>query len=187
MKAICFVDNTHCVVSAGDNGSIHLWMVNYSVDSVAPKYGKIKVIAKHDLEQGEYAIWMESYRQGCFTSPLSHVRSQIAVGNSHQSLTYHIIRSQGHASPLYPRKSPPPWNANLLLHRQIPTYLASPRDLKRHPQPLGPAFSPSHQSMGTTTLQQHQAATGASNTWAWEMGVCRRRNKSWRNHCMGYR
>jgi phosphoinositide-3-kinase regulatory subunit 4 len=64
IKAVCFIDNTHCIASAGDDGSIHLFKVEYSQGTLMPKYGKIKVVRKYDLDQGEYAVWMESYRQG---------------------------------------------------------------------------------------------------------------------------
>jgi phosphoinositide-3-kinase, regulatory subunit 4 len=64
IKAVCFIDNTHCIASAGDDGSIRLFKVDYSQGSLMPKYGKIKVVRKYDLDQGEYAVWMESYRQG---------------------------------------------------------------------------------------------------------------------------
>lgn len=64
IKAMCFIDNTHCVASAGDDGTIHLFKVEYLQGTLTPKYGKIRVIRKYDLEQGEYALWMESYRQG---------------------------------------------------------------------------------------------------------------------------
>ena len=64
IKAVCFIDNTHCIASAGDDGSIQLFKVEYSQGTLMPKYGKIKVVRKYDLDQGEYAVWMESYRQG---------------------------------------------------------------------------------------------------------------------------
>lgn len=64
IKTMCFIDNTHCIASAGDDGSIHLFKVDYSQGTLTPKYGKIKVFRKYDLDQGEYAVWMESYRQG---------------------------------------------------------------------------------------------------------------------------
>lgn len=72
IKAMCFIDNTHCIASAGDNGSIHLFKVDYSQGTLTPKYGKLKVIRKYDLEQGEYAVWMESYRQGIVDIVLSN-------------------------------------------------------------------------------------------------------------------
>lgn len=72
VKNICFIDNTHCIASAGNDGSIHLFKVDYSEGTLTPKYGKIKVIKKHALEQGEYAVWMESYRQGFSCSVQKH-------------------------------------------------------------------------------------------------------------------
>lgn len=72
VKTICFIDNTHCIASAGNDGSIHLFKVDYSEGTLTPKYGKIKVIKKHALEQGEYAVWMESYRQGFSCSVQKH-------------------------------------------------------------------------------------------------------------------
>jgi phosphoinositide-3-kinase, regulatory subunit 4 len=64
VKALCIIDKTYCLASAGDDGSIYVFKVEYSQGPLTPKYGKIKVLRKHNLEQGEYAMWMESYRQG---------------------------------------------------------------------------------------------------------------------------
>ena len=64
MKALCFIDKMHCVASAGDDGSIYVFDVDYSQGPLTPKYGKIKVVRRHNLERGEYVMWMESYRQG---------------------------------------------------------------------------------------------------------------------------
>jgi phosphoinositide-3-kinase, regulatory subunit 4 len=67
VKAVCFVEGTYGVVSAGDDGSLHFYTIEYSVGTLTPKYGKIKVTNTYQLDQGEYAVWMESYRQGIAT------------------------------------------------------------------------------------------------------------------------
>ena len=77
VKAVCFVEGTHVVASAGDDGSIHVYGIEYSVGTLTPKYGKIKVSKTYQLDQSEYAVWMESYRQG---KPLPSQSSQAILG-----------------------------------------------------------------------------------------------------------
>jgi phosphoinositide-3-kinase, regulatory subunit 4 len=64
IKSLCFIDGTHCLASGGDDGSINIFKVDYSIGSLTPKYGKIKVVRTHNLKHAEYAMYMESYRQG---------------------------------------------------------------------------------------------------------------------------
>ena len=131
IKTICFIDNTHCIASAGDDGSIHLFKVDYSQGTLTPKYGKIRVVRKYDLEQGEHAVWMESYRQGIFPSIETFLipSRSIVTRCSNKSLPYPIIRPAIYGNSIFPSKSASPWNADMFLYRQIPSYLASPRHL----------------------------------------------------------
>ena len=54
VKAICFVEATHCFVSAADDGSIHVVRVHVSggqnQGGGLPKYGKLQVVREHRLE-----------------------------------------------------------------------------------------------------------------------------------------
>lgn len=77
IKTICFIDNTHCIASAGDDGSIHLFKVDYSQGTLTPKYGKLKIFKVHYLDEGEYAVWMESYRQGMYPFKCGLILGQI--------------------------------------------------------------------------------------------------------------
>jgi phosphoinositide-3-kinase, regulatory subunit 4 len=79
VKAVCFVEGTYGVVSAGDDGSLHYYGIEYSVGTLTPKYGKIKVSKTYQLEQGEYAVWLESYRQGTQTTPLQSTTSLLKL------------------------------------------------------------------------------------------------------------
>src|SRR5271156_3526778 len=64
VKAICFIDNTHCFASASDDGNIRIVKVHYARGTLMPVYGKLEEVGGTSLEQGEYAMWMESFRQG---------------------------------------------------------------------------------------------------------------------------
>lgn len=64
VKAICFIDDTHCFASASDDGNIRIVKVHYGRGPLMPVYGKLEEVGKTTLEQGEYAMWMESFRQG---------------------------------------------------------------------------------------------------------------------------
>ncbi|KAG0049019.1 Serine/threonine-protein kinase [Gryganskiella cystojenkinii] len=58
-KVLCmsFIENTHSVAAASDNGSIHIFRVHYIS---AGKYGKCEAVRKISLDN-EYAVTMEHY------------------------------------------------------------------------------------------------------------------------------
>ncbi|KAI9852318.1 MAG: Serine/threonine-protein kinase [Thelocarpon superellum] len=62
VKSLCFVENTHCFVSAGTDGSVHVVKVAYAQDSGSTRYGKLRLLKQHQLYGGEYAIWMEHFK-----------------------------------------------------------------------------------------------------------------------------
>lgn len=66
-KVTCmsFIENTHSVAAASDNGSIHIFRVHYIS---AGKYGKCEVVRKLTLEN-EFAVTMEHYTTGKKTCP----------------------------------------------------------------------------------------------------------------------
>ena len=65
VTSLCFVENTHCFVSAGSDGSIHVVKVDCSEGSQgATKYGKIKVLRQWQLPGAPKAhgVWIEHYK-----------------------------------------------------------------------------------------------------------------------------
>lgn len=64
IKSICFVENTHCFVSAASDGSIYVVKVDYAPTATGVKYGKLKKLRHTQLEEGEFAMWMEHYKAG---------------------------------------------------------------------------------------------------------------------------
>ncbi|KAF9174249.1 Serine/threonine-protein kinase, partial [Mortierella sp. AD010] len=56
VTCISFIENTHSVAAASDNGLIHIFRVHYS----AGKYGKSEVVRKITLDD-EFAVTMEHY------------------------------------------------------------------------------------------------------------------------------
>ncbi|KAF0433331.1 ARM repeat-containing protein [Gigaspora margarita] len=63
IKCMTFIDSTHCIAAASDNGSIHIFRVDYSAAVPAPKYGKLQNV-KETYLSGEYAVAMEHYDTG---------------------------------------------------------------------------------------------------------------------------
>ncbi|CAG8529080.1 6880_t:CDS:10, partial [Scutellospora calospora] len=63
IKCMTFIDSTHCIAAASDNGSIHIFRVDYSLGINAPKYGKPQNVRDTYLN-GEYAVAMEHYDTG---------------------------------------------------------------------------------------------------------------------------
>ena len=59
VKCLCFVENTHTFVSGATDGSINIVKVDYTLVGDASKYGRLKVMRKYQLAQGEYAVWLE--------------------------------------------------------------------------------------------------------------------------------
>ncbi|CAJ0749231.1 3875_t:CDS:10, partial [Entrophospora sp. SA101] len=66
VKCMTFIDRTHSIASASDNGSIHIFRVECFTGSTPLKYGKAQIIRKTQLngEVGEYAVAMEHYESG---------------------------------------------------------------------------------------------------------------------------
>ncbi|CAG8782990.1 25994_t:CDS:2, partial [Racocetra persica] len=54
---------THCIATASDNGSIHIFRIDFSPAVPAPKYGKPQTVRETCLN-GEYAVAMEHYDTG---------------------------------------------------------------------------------------------------------------------------
>lgn len=68
ITSLCFVENTHCFVSTGNDGSVHVVKVDYSEVhntsgvNTGIRYGKLKVLRNHKLPQGQYAVWSHHYK-----------------------------------------------------------------------------------------------------------------------------
>lgn len=64
VKAICFIENTHCFASCGSDGSVNVVKVDFVYHSgvTAARYGKLKVIREYQLPKDEYAVWCEHFR-----------------------------------------------------------------------------------------------------------------------------
>ncbi|KAI9842592.1 MAG: Serine/threonine-protein kinase [Sclerophora amabilis] len=62
VKALCFVENTHCFVSGATDGSVHVVKVDYTQGAGASKYGKLRLLKEHHLAPDEYAVWMDHFR-----------------------------------------------------------------------------------------------------------------------------
>ncbi len=62
IKSICFVENTHCFVSAATDGSVQVVKVDYASGVGATKYGKLRVLREYQLPDGEYVVWSEHYK-----------------------------------------------------------------------------------------------------------------------------
>jgi phosphoinositide-3-kinase, regulatory subunit 4 len=64
VTALAFVENTHCFVSAGSDGSIHVVQVE-CIDSSQEKsvrYPKLNLVRDYDLPAGSHAVWIEHHQ-----------------------------------------------------------------------------------------------------------------------------
>lgn len=60
VKAICFIENTRCFVSAASDGSIHVVKVDFNPATL--KYGRLKTIREWQLPENESAVWVEHFK-----------------------------------------------------------------------------------------------------------------------------
>ncbi|PHH88640.1 hypothetical protein CDD83_7270 [Cordyceps sp. RAO-2017] len=63
VSALCFVENTHCFVSCGSDGSVHVVKVDTVSVSGVVRYGKLRLVREHQLPEGESAVWCEHFKQ----------------------------------------------------------------------------------------------------------------------------
>lgn len=66
VTSLTFVENTHCFISTGSDGSVHLVKVECSEKSTPPggplQYGKLHIIREYQLPEKEFAVWSEHQR-----------------------------------------------------------------------------------------------------------------------------
>ncbi|KAI9750866.1 MAG: hypothetical protein M4579_006272 [Chaenotheca gracillima] len=62
IKALCFIESTHCFVTAATDGTVHVVKVDYAHGAGASKYGKLRQLKEHHLDTGEHAVWLEHFR-----------------------------------------------------------------------------------------------------------------------------
>ncbi|CAG8559423.1 2266_t:CDS:2, partial [Acaulospora colombiana] len=63
IKCMTFIDSTHSIAAASDNGSIHVFRIDYMTGVNSPKYGKPVTIRETYLD-AEYAVAMEHFDTG---------------------------------------------------------------------------------------------------------------------------
>jgi len=67
IKCLCFIENTHCFVSAATDGSINVVRVDIGITGGVVKFGKLKILREYQLNDGECAVWIEHYKLGTLT------------------------------------------------------------------------------------------------------------------------
>ena len=65
ISALVNLEGAHCFASAAENGSIHVIRVSLAQSGSTPKYGKLKVVRRHQLTRpGDYATCLFHYLSG---------------------------------------------------------------------------------------------------------------------------
>lgn len=64
VTSLCFVENTHCFVSTGSDGSINVVKVDYvySGGVATGRYGKLRQLREYQLPDGEFAVWSDHFK-----------------------------------------------------------------------------------------------------------------------------
>ena len=59
---LAFVENTHCFVSTGSDGSIHVVKVDCTEENKVHRYGKLSLMREYQLPEGVFAVWCEHHQ-----------------------------------------------------------------------------------------------------------------------------
>ena len=64
VTSLTFIENTHCFISTGSDGSIHVVKVDHTESHGSVRYGKLKVLREYQLprEDEQYVVWSEHYK-----------------------------------------------------------------------------------------------------------------------------
>ncbi|KAJ9669604.1 Serine/threonine-protein kinase [Coniosporium apollinis] len=64
VTALTFIENTHCFISTGSDGSVHVVKVDYSEGNEArgPRFGKPVMLREYHLREGQHAVWAEHFK-----------------------------------------------------------------------------------------------------------------------------
>jgi phosphoinositide-3-kinase regulatory subunit 4 len=67
VTSLTFIEDTHCFVSTGSDGSMHIVRVDYQIkeddkQGVTARFGRLHVVREHYLVEGEYVTWCEHFR-----------------------------------------------------------------------------------------------------------------------------
>jgi phosphoinositide-3-kinase regulatory subunit 4 len=65
ITSVCIIENSHCVASASDNGTLLVHRVDVSLSGSMPRYGKVQLIRQQRAEQkGDFITCLLSYNTG---------------------------------------------------------------------------------------------------------------------------
>ena len=62
VSSLAFVENTHCFVSTGTDGSVNVVKVDYVESNASTRYGKLRVLREWNFPESEYATWSEHFK-----------------------------------------------------------------------------------------------------------------------------
>ncbi|ORY02044.1 phosphoinositide 3-kinase regulatory subunit 4 [Clohesyomyces aquaticus] len=63
VSSLTFVEQTYCFVATGNDGSVHVVRIDYYLgQDGGGKFGRLRTLREYQLEDGEYAMWSEHYK-----------------------------------------------------------------------------------------------------------------------------
>jgi phosphoinositide-3-kinase regulatory subunit 4 len=72
VTSVCMLENTHCVASASDNGTLWVHRVDVSLGGTMPRYGKHHLIRQHKLDK-DHITCMLHFDSGTSSFPFLHL------------------------------------------------------------------------------------------------------------------
>lgn len=113
VKALCFVEDTHTFVSAGDDGSIHAVRITSKDEASGVKYERPTVVRQYELppptkegDRQEYVVWMSHHRttvgpsQSILLAATTHSRIlAIDLKSSSLRILYELANPLHHGTP----------------------------------------------------------------------------------------
>ncbi|KAF2241046.1 ARM repeat-containing protein [Trematosphaeria pertusa] len=61
--SLVFVEQTHCFVATGDDGSVHVVRIDYEGTGGSAKFGRPRLLREYQLPDGDHAVWSEHYNE----------------------------------------------------------------------------------------------------------------------------
>jgi phosphoinositide-3-kinase regulatory subunit 4 len=62
VTSLAFVESTHCFISTGSDGSVHVIKVEVLEKNGTTRYPKLRLVREYQLPAGEFAVWTEHHK-----------------------------------------------------------------------------------------------------------------------------
>ncbi|KAK4050158.1 Serine/threonine-protein kinase [Microbotryomycetes sp. JL201] len=83
ITCVCILENSHCVASASDNGTLWIHRIDIGLSGAMPKYGKNHLVRQVKFDRAsEYVTCMSRYNTGEFLSSSTETATNLVLATS---------------------------------------------------------------------------------------------------------